>query len=156
MGDVVAAVSGDVPGVVVPGVPASGVVVPGVVEVSVIPGSVVSAPVESTIALSELDCDSRLAEHAVRPSPAASVNIKIFVFIAVFQMFMRCFNKRYEIRFPNSNLFHRAASFWYPRQTRFKKLLNALRLRCTFFKNSINKRFYYENLIKKTIYLESV
>jgi len=82
IGDVVVAVSGDVPGVVVP---ASGVVVPGVVVVSVIPGVVVSVPVESTIALSELDCDSRLAEHAVRPSPAASVNIKIFVFMAVFR-----------------------------------------------------------------------
>lgn len=92
IGEVVV-VSVDVPGVVVPGVPASGVVLPGVVVVSVIPGVVVSVPVESTIALSESDCDSRLVEHADRHSPAASVNIKIFVFIAVFQMFMKCFNK---------------------------------------------------------------
>lgn len=111
IGEVVAAVSGVVPGVVVPGVPASGVVVPGVDVVSVISGVVVSVPVESTIALSEFDCDSRLAEHAVRPSPAASVNIKILVFMAVFQMFMKCFNKLYEFRFLNQKLFNRYERF---------------------------------------------
>ena len=93
-----------------PGVPASGVVVPGLV-VSVVPGVVVSVPLLSTIALSDPDCDSRLAEHAVRPSPAASVNINSFVFMAVFQMFMSFLNKSVEHRFLYFKIFNRGNIF---------------------------------------------
>lgn len=107
------------------------------------------------MALSGSACDSRLVEHADRHSPAANVNIKICVFIAVFQMFMECFNKSKAYRFLNQKDILVKMRAYVPIADRFGKLLNDARLRLLFFIISINNHFYYDNFIKILNYLES-